>query len=560
MMNKLKNVKTRDEFADLINVPKQKLTYILYKKVENLYSSFEIPKKDGSLRKIDAPMKDLRDIQKKLANLLTVDKRINQEEKGIRLNISHGFERDKSIITNAKIHRNKRFVFNIDLENFFQSFHFGRVKGFFEKNQDYKLPSEIATVIAQLTCYNRTLPQGAPTSPIITNLICNILDMRLLKIAKRYKLDYSRYADDLTFSTNDKNFLDLKSTFYDELNEEIKKAGFRINEQKNRLQFKDSRQTVTGLIVNKNVNVDRRYYKDTRAMAHSLYKTGSFEIDNEAGTINQLEGRFSFINQIQWYNNMMDSNNHDFRKLNSREKQYQAFLFYKYFFANNKLTILTEGKTDIKYLKSALKKYYNEYPELISRKSNGDFEFKINFLRRTKRLQYFFGLYQDGASPIKNVYNYFVTGHGENFPNYLEYFQKLSGNNPRKPTVLIFDNEIANKNKPLANFANYVKLKESERALLENEHQIKLLENLFLVTNPLIGEKTECEIEDLFSKKVLEHKIGGKSFSREKNADSGKYYGKEIFANFIVKEYSNIDFTNFKPMLDNLNNINKNYK
>ncbi|RSA46067.1 reverse transcriptase domain-containing protein [Enterococcus faecium] len=214
-MENLKKAKNRKDFAELINVPLHKLTYVLYKvKVENLYTSFQIPKRSGGVRTIHAPHQDLRDIQKKLADLLVKYKNIIQATNNMKLNISHGFEKNKSIITNARIHRNKRFVFNVDLENFFESFHFGRVKGFFEKNEHFMLPSEIAVIIAQICCYNRKLPQGAPTSPVITNLICNILDIRILKLAKKYKLDYSRYADDLSFSTNDKNFLNSKDDFY----------------------------------------------------------------------------------------------------------------------------------------------------------------------------------------------------------------------------------------------------------------------------------------------------------------------------------------------------------
>lgn len=91
------------------------------------------------------------------------------------------------------------------------------------KNKDFQLPKEVATIIAQLSCYMGHLPQGAPSSPIITNLICQILDMRLLKLAKKYKLDYTRYADDLTFSTNNSSFIESLSLFYDELSQEINK-------------------------------------------------------------------------------------------------------------------------------------------------------------------------------------------------------------------------------------------------------------------------------------------------------------------------------------------------
>ena len=107
----------------------------------------------------------MKSIQEKLASALW-EYKTEIEKQGIYHLISHGFERKKSIITNAKPHRNKRFVLNLDLENFFDSFHFGRVRGFFEKNRVLPLPHEVATVIAQLTCFEGSLPQGAPTSPI----------------------------------------------------------------------------------------------------------------------------------------------------------------------------------------------------------------------------------------------------------------------------------------------------------------------------------------------------------------------------------------------------------
>ena len=155
-----------------------------------------------------------------------------------------------------------------------------------------KTPSEahqVAVIIAQIACYNGHLPQGAPSSPIITNLICQVLDMHLLKIAKKYKLDYTRYADDLTFSTNDRTFLIKQEQFIQEISSVISKAGFSVNEKKTRVQYKDSRQEVTGLIVNKKVNVNRTYVRETKAMAHQLYTSGQFTINGESASINQLE-------------------------------------------------------------------------------------------------------------------------------------------------------------------------------------------------------------------------------------------------------------------------------
>lgn len=221
-------------------------------------------------------------------------------------NISHGFQKGKNIITNASVHRNKRYVLNLDLEDFFDSFHFGRIQGFFEKNRDFKLPREVAISIAQIACFNGKLPQGAPSSPIITNLVCQILDMRLLKLARKYRLDYSRYADDLSFSTNISTFLNDKDRFLSDATAEIQRAGFKINEKKTRLLFRDSQQEVTGLVVNKKVSVNNAYSKRTRAMAYRLYTQGEYQINGEAASIKQLEGRFSFIDQVDHYNNTIN--------------------------------------------------------------------------------------------------------------------------------------------------------------------------------------------------------------------------------------------------------------
>ncbi|HCQ5324332.1 TPA: RNA-directed DNA polymerase, partial [Listeria monocytogenes] len=201
---------------------------------------------------------------------------------------------------------------------------------------------------------------------------------------------------------------------------------------------------------NKKINVDRRYYKETRAMAHRLYKTGEFQIDDKNGTLNQLEGRFSFINQVQRYNNVIDSSKHDFNNLNAFEKQYQAFLFYKYFYANNKPHIVTEGKTDINYIKAALKKHHLEFPNLIVKKEDGEFDFRVAFLKRTNRLAYFLNIKKDGADTMKNICKYFFDIENNEVPNYLKTFKILTKQIASNPTILIFDNEISNNVKPVS--------------------------------------------------------------------------------------------------------------
>ncbi len=557
-MKSFHDIKTRNQLADYLNIRRSTLTYILYiKNVNSYYTSFEIPKRNGETRQIRAPMGSLKSVQKKLASaLLEYKKEIEKQGKGIYPLISHGFERERSIITNAKPHRNKRFVLNLDLENFFGSFHFGRVRGFFEKNRVLPLPHEVATVIAQLTCFEGSLPQGAPTSPIITNLICRILDKRLIKIVQKYKLHYTRYADDLTFSTNDKLFLENKNEFLLELESEIISAGFKINNKKTRLQCKDARQTVTGLVVNKKINVSHAYYRTTRAMAHSFYSKGEFTIDGESGTMAQLEGRFSFITQIDKYNLDLDGKKINFRELNGREKEYQKFLFYKYFLGIHVPLIVTEGKTDIIYMRSALKNLYEKYPRLITRNTKSDFMFRIAFLGKTKNIENFLGIQQDGADTMQVIYKYF-TGREERKKkkkSIYEYFDKVGAFKPRMPVFLLFDNELQPKTKPLYKFMNSVFKKddiEQNKKKLQNDCYLKLPEarNLYLLTIPLTGDRKEAEIEHLFPEEVLEMEIKGKKFVLCNQDGRGEYYDKKDFARYVSSNYQNVDFKNFEPVL-----------
>src|SRR5262249_7352449 len=120
--------------------------------------------------------------------------------------IAHGFKRARSIITNARQHRNRRYVFNIDLQNFFPSINFGRVRGYFMRDANFALHKDVATAIAQIACDENALPQGSPCSPVISNLVAHVLDIHLMRLASTVGCTYSRYADDLTFSTNKKIF------------------------------------------------------------------------------------------------------------------------------------------------------------------------------------------------------------------------------------------------------------------------------------------------------------------------------------------------------------------
>lgn len=563
-MTAFNTIKTRSDLADYLNIPPSKITYILFKRgVDSYYTEFEIPKKSGEPRRICAPTGDLKGVQRQLADALWEHQKSIYEELGIKPNISHAFEEGKSIITNAKIHRNKRIVINVDLSDFFDSIHIGRVCGFFEKNKHFNLPHEPAITIAQLACYQGKLPQGAPTSPIITNLVCQVLDMHLLSFAKRYRLDYTRYADDITFSTNDKAFLETWDSFYAELEKKIRKAGFSLNEKKTRITYRDSKQVVTGLVVNKKISVDHAYCRKVRAMAHSLYTNGSYSVDGVEGNIRQLEGRFAFIDQIEKYNNICDSaGKHNVFTLNGREKQYQQFLFYRYFFDVHKPLIVTEGKTDVRYIKAALRSLYADYPDLVEKDAKGKFLYKVDFFKRSKRFKYLFNLALDGADSLTDLYDYFASKGKDKRTNYLAYFLRITQRTPQNPVIFVYDNEIANKNKPLCKFSNHANLNEAQKQSLGKNLFLRLTPcgNLFLLTNPLVEGRTESEIEHMFTQETRSIELGGKKLSLASDFDNTRFFGKDHFSNYVLANYSTIDFSGFRPLLNALRTLLQEYE
>ena len=550
----LSTVNNIDSLAEQIGIQKKSLTYILYKiKIDNCYTQFEIPKRNGTMRLISAPNIQLKAIQKRLLKLIK-EYVFDHTEYNMITPFSYGFEKNKNIYTNARIHKNKRYILNIDLENFFNHFHFGRIYGFFKKNKYFKLNHNVSTIIANLVCFQGVLPQGAPTSPIVTNLICKHFDIQVLNLAKKYKLHYTRYMDDLTFSTNNKFFKDKYDEFLTSIGKICIQNGFSINQNKIKFKNNQSRQIVTGLCVNKKVNTLNTYYKNTRAMADSLYRKNTFTINNTEATINQLHGRFNFINYIDKQNNMNNNNILDTYKLNKREVEYKKFLFYKYFLTNEPL-IITEGKTDEKHIKAALKKYYREYPNLISFDGN-EFTFHIRFLKRTATVKYLFSISKDGADSLQNICRLYKSkqlSYEDKSVSFYDYFKNKYNITPSKPVIFIMDNEIENKDKPIRKFLNGTNNNDLQKQLKQNFYiPLKNSPNMYLLTFPTVNNMSECEIEDLHTQETLNTLINNKRFNKNGGEE---YYGKDIFANYIFKNYHKIDMDNFKHILNKINNI-----
>ena len=141
--------------------------------------------------------------------------------------------------------------------------------------------------------WRNALPQGSPSSPLLSNIVCSTLDKRLTDLARRYGLTYTRYADDMTFSS-DHSVYARDGAFLQELDDIVRGCGFKINEKKTRLQKKGSRQEVTGLIVGEKVNTYRQFIKNLRAAVFHAETNGCTPHE-----FNNIVGRVSYLAMVK---------------------------------------------------------------------------------------------------------------------------------------------------------------------------------------------------------------------------------------------------------------------
>lgn len=245
------------------------------------YTTFTIPKRDGTARSICAPKVQLKWVQRRIHEKILANIPAHEA--------AHGFIDGRSIVTNAAPHVGSAVVVKFDLKDFFPTIHYYRVLGFFASlgyavgnarfgTEDKS--TQVAPVLARLCCYTPDpkawgkahMPQGAPTSPALSNLVCRRLDSRLTGLAKKLNGVYTRYADDLTFSfkTADVNL----GRFRWWIDQVCHQEGFVVNQHKFRVIRRSQRQVVTGIVVNDSVRVPREDRRNFRAILHNCETLG----------------------------------------------------------------------------------------------------------------------------------------------------------------------------------------------------------------------------------------------------------------------------------------------
>lgn len=307
--NQMPIIETDKELAEFLQIEYKTLRYLVYHRdvvtFDNYYR-FDIPKKSGGMRQIAAPKTQLKMAQRKI--LEEILQKIEVSD------LSHGFVKSRSILTGAKVHNTSPdLLINIDLENFFPTITFERVRGLY---QSFGYSGYIASLLAMLCTYcermpleikgeikyiktsDRILPQGSPASPMITNIICRNMDKRMNGLCQKLGITYTRYADDMSFSyMGDIEHLAIGS-FLNSINKIIEAEGFHMKKEKTHILRKNNRQYITGIVINEEIGVPKKWVKILKASMHNAQKLHDSGGSVSSQTIHEISGKIAWLKSV----------------------------------------------------------------------------------------------------------------------------------------------------------------------------------------------------------------------------------------------------------------------
>jgi RNA-directed DNA polymerase len=552
-------LKSRDDIARLLEIETKQLNFHLYVlPPDKRYTTFNINKKSGGTRTILAPISPIKIIQEKLKQIL--DTLYNPKPS------THGFLRGRSIVTNARLHKKRRYILNIDLENFFPTIHFGRVRGLF-MGTPYHLGIEVATILAQICCHNSILPQGAPTSPVISNMICSRLDAQLQRLAKENYCTYSRYADDITFSTTRSRFPTGLANLSDigqvelgsQLRGVIEDNGFKVNPRKTRLQTRLQRQEVTGLTVNRYPNIRRRYIKQVRAILHAWQKFG---LDSTEQRYFEQYAGFKYVTsktrlppfqkvvlgKIEFIGMIKGRTNYVYLDLIKKFSKLAPEYIKSDHIANLSSIspfIYTEGKTDKKHIQAALKQLKSQglFSNLVLDFQYNDDPEGVDYLLR--RLE----ITEQAREPHSRPHIFI-------FDRDLKptYWEKLNGNDDYKTwsnKVYSFLIPIPKHRENMNNICIEFYYSNDDLTLKDaNKHRLYLSDEFKSTSGFHLQDDLVCkDINKLRGElKIIDNQV----FDRD---DNNVAMTKNDFADNVLAgkdNFANMDFSGFKPLFERI--------
>ena len=238
---------------------------IITQDLARYYITYKIAKRNGKTRRIDAPQAPLKDIQRAVVDHILYNFRAHP--------IAHGFVHGKSPRTNAESHVGKKYIVTMDIQNFFNTITHENVKRtltwLFPQQQVFSYTADDIDLLANVMCYQNVLPQGAPTSPVMSNLICLGLDKKLADLAKSNNATITRYADDIAISGDDPNVVKLRTAIYSH----IYAYGLKPNKRKTKIRKYYQRQQITGVVVNTKTSIKKESWRNLRAQLHNALRS-----------------------------------------------------------------------------------------------------------------------------------------------------------------------------------------------------------------------------------------------------------------------------------------------
>ncbi len=308
--NQMPVIETDKELAAFLQIDYKTLRYLVYHRdvvtFDNYYR-FDIPKKSGGTRHIAAPKTQLKTAQRQILEQILQKVEVSD--------LSHGFIKSRSVLTSAKTHNTSPdLLINIDLENFFPTITFERVRGVYQSfgysgyiasllamicTYCERMPLEIKGQIKYIKTSDRILPQGSPASPMITNIICKKLDKRIYGLCQKLGITYTRYADDMSFSyTGNTNDFDI-GNFLNSVNKIIESEGFHMKKEKTHILRKNNRQYITGIVINnEEIGVPKKWVKILKASIHNAQKLKASGGSVSNKTIQEISGKIAWLKSV----------------------------------------------------------------------------------------------------------------------------------------------------------------------------------------------------------------------------------------------------------------------
>jgi RNA-directed DNA polymerase len=295
--------RTEQEVAEALGLSRSRLRFFSIHRARERachYVTFAVPKRQGGERLIMAPKRELKILQRKLLSMLVSRLPISPQ--------AHGFTRGRSVRSNAELHRGKRVLLKLDLADFFPTVHVGRIRGLLiALGYGYAVAQTLAVLMTEskrqrvdvegqiyyVPISSRHCVQGAPTSPGLCNAVLVRLDRRLYGLARKHGFTYTRYADDLTFSGDDREAVHKLRAAAGHI---VREEGFAINTSKTRVCPRSARQVVTGVVVNEVVGLSRQKRRLLRAAIHRLSReTDHFQRQT---LLAKLQGHLAYLHML----------------------------------------------------------------------------------------------------------------------------------------------------------------------------------------------------------------------------------------------------------------------